>query len=202
MDIGDLHDPQSFQIPGQIGDGDGYFGNPETVAAHNPKGRGRQRRDAKAGCPRLAEVSAARDRIASLCARPDSASDNPINHMVSTSEAHSSQVHHCDGKVPQHPLEFQQVTSHEQSRGSGRAQPDQTAAAGRIQQPADDRRLQAEAENKQAEARKEVHTQKHCYHSMGASGLLRFAARMLHWCCNSRREIPGRLMVGQRPLEP
>ena len=102
-----------------------------------------------------------------LLRQTNSASDNPINHMVSTSEAHSSQVHHPTGKRTQHPLEFQQVTSHEQSAGDRRAQPDQTAAAGGIQQPADDRNCKAQAENKQAEPRKEVHTQKHCYHSTG-----------------------------------
>ena len=58
MDIGDLHDPQSFQIPGQIADGDRHFGNPETVAAHNPNGRARQRRDAKAGRRGLQQFSA------------------------------------------------------------------------------------------------------------------------------------------------
>ncbi len=103
------------------------------------------------------------------------------------------------GEMPQYSLEFQQVAGHEQSGGRGSSQPDQTAAAGGIQQPANDWKLQPEAEKKQAQPRKKVHTRKHCYHS---NGLLRFTARMLHWCCNSLREIPGRLMVGQRPLEP
>ena len=184
---------------GRLRDGDRHFGNPEMVAAHNPE----------LPCPPAAQCRGRRPRPARSFRRAGSncgarrqtrsASDNPINQMVSTSEAHSSQVHHWSGKVPQDALEFQQVSSHQQGRGSGRAQPDQTAPAGRIQQPADNRKLKSEAEKKQAQARKEVHAQNHWYHS---NGLLRFAARMLHWCCNSLREIPGRLMVGQRPLEP
>ncbi len=38
MNIGDLHDPQSVQILGQIRDGDGHFGKPETgCGAHTQR---------------------------------------------------------------------------------------------------------------------------------------------------------------------
>ena len=63
-------------------------------------------------------------------------------------------------------------------------------------------KLEADAEQQQAEAWKKVHANKHYLYSTGCSDRPRRQARVLHCLHTFLGEIPGRLMVGQRPLEP
>ena len=112
MDIGDLHYPQSFQVLGQIGDGDRHFGKPESIAPHDSNGRGRQWRDAKSRARCLQHFSPRGTKLRRSA--PDREGQGKADQPHGLNKRGAFQPGPpLDGKVSQNTLEFQYVAGQE-----------------------------------------------------------------------------------------